>query len=263
MSKYFNRLVEALGCSSPPPPPQRTVFVNHKKTPDSEEYVQQKFPTNRITTSKYTVWNFLPKNLFEQFRRIANFYFLIVGLIQLVIDSPVSPWTTLLPLVFVISVTAVKQAYEDWLRHRADNEVNNRPTQVIRDGKLKDVRSQDIKVGDFVRVIKNQELPADMVMISSYDPEGQCLITTANLDGETNLKIFNCLSDTALLQTEESLDILVASIECEQPQPDLYKFVGRMNIYNQGPEPKVRSLGAENVLLRGARLKNTPYVYGR
>ncbi|XP_077987286.1 phospholipid-transporting ATPase IF-like isoform X2 [Glandiceps talaboti] len=262
MSKYFNRLAEAFGLSSPPPPPQRTVFVNHKKIPVSEDFVQQKFPSNRIVSSKYTAWNFLPKNLFEQFRRIANFYFLIVGLIQLAIDSPVSPWTTLLPLLFVISVTAVKQAYEDWLRHRADNEVNNRPTLVVRDGKLKEVRSQDIKVGDYVKVIKNQELPADMVMISSYDPEGQCLITTANLDGETNLKIFNCLSDTALLQTEEALDILVASIECEQPQPDLYKFIGRMNIYNQGPEPKVRSLGAENILLRGARLKNTPYVYG-
>ena len=31
---------------------------------------------------QYTVWNFLPKNLFEQFRRIANFYFLIIFLVQ-------------------------------------------------------------------------------------------------------------------------------------------------------------------------------------
>lgn len=39
-------------------------------------------------------------------------------------DSPVSPLTSLIPLVFVISVTAVKQGYEDFLRHKADNVVN-------------------------------------------------------------------------------------------------------------------------------------------
>ncbi|MPC79617.1 putative phospholipid-transporting ATPase IF [Portunus trituberculatus] len=85
---------------------------------------------------QYTWFNFIPKNLFEQFRRIANFYFLIVTLIQLSIESPVSPMTSILPLVFVVSVTAVKQAYEDWLRHREDNKVNNAPATVLRDGKV-------------------------------------------------------------------------------------------------------------------------------
>lgn len=51
-------------------------------------------------------------------------------------------------------------------------------------------------------------------------------------------------------------------IECQQPIPDLYKFVGRMTVYGRG-ESVVRSLGPENVLLRGARLKNTPYIYGK
>nr|XP_006825887.1 PREDICTED: LOW QUALITY PROTEIN: probable phospholipid-transporting ATPase IF-like [Saccoglossus kowalevskii] len=228
MSKYFRRIAETLGCSSLPQPPQRTVFINHKITPGYEEFVQEKFPSNQIKTSKYTILTFLPKNLFEQFRRIANFYFLIIGIVQLTIDSPVSPWTTLLPLLFVISVTAVKQ------------------------------------VGDIVKIVKNQELPADLVLLSSTDPEGQCHITTANLDGETNLKIFSSQTDTAPLQTPEALDSLVANVECEQPQSDLYKFVGRMNIYNQGDgaEPTLKPLGPENVLLRGCRLKNTPYVFG-
>lgn len=47
-----------------------------------EEYGQQKFSDNEIKTSKYTILNFIPKNLFEQFRRIANFYFLCVAIIQ-------------------------------------------------------------------------------------------------------------------------------------------------------------------------------------
>uniref|UniRef100_A0A3B5MA80 P-type ATPase N-terminal domain-containing protein n=1 Tax=Xiphophorus couchianus TaxID=32473 RepID=A0A3B5MA80_9TELE len=70
--------------------------------------IPPKFCDNRIVSSKYTVWNFLPKNLFEQFRRIANFYFLIIFLVQ-VMDTPTSPVTSGLPLFFVITVTAIKQ----------------------------------------------------------------------------------------------------------------------------------------------------------
>jgi len=55
-------------------------------------------------------------------------------LLQLVIDSPLDPLTSVLPLIFVISVTAVKQGYEDWLRHRSDNEVNCSLVTVIRKG---------------------------------------------------------------------------------------------------------------------------------
>lgn len=53
------------------------------------------------------------------------------------IESPVSPMTSILPLVFVITVTGVKQAYEDWLRHREDNKVNNAPARVLREGSIK------------------------------------------------------------------------------------------------------------------------------
>ncbi|KAG7254295.1 hypothetical protein CRUP_014076, partial [Coryphaenoides rupestris] len=51
------------------------------------------------------------------------------------------------------------------------------------------------------------------------------------------------------------------TIECEQPQPDLYKFVGRVNIYKDREEPVARPLGSENLLLRGATLKNTHHIY--
>jgi len=54
--------------------------------------------------------------------------------LQLTIDSPLDPTTSIIPLIFVISVTAVKQGYEDWLRHRSDNEVNCYPVTVIRKG---------------------------------------------------------------------------------------------------------------------------------
>jgi phospholipid-translocating ATPase len=54
--------------------------------------------------------------------------------LQWSIDSPLDPITSVIPLIFVIGVTAIKQGYEDWLRHRSDNEVNSSLVTVIRKG---------------------------------------------------------------------------------------------------------------------------------
>ncbi|XP_030873850.1 phospholipid-transporting ATPase IG, partial [Leptonychotes weddellii] len=124
----------------------RTVFVGNHPVSETEAYIAQRFCDNRIVSSKYTLWNFLPKNLFEQFRRIANFYFLIIFLVQVTVDTPTSPVTSGLPLFFVITVTAIKQGYEDWLRHRADNEVNKSTVYIIENGKRVRKESEKIKV---------------------------------------------------------------------------------------------------------------------
>ncbi|XP_061482643.1 phospholipid-transporting ATPase IH isoform X3 [Rhineura floridana] len=198
----------------------RTIYVGHREPPPgAEAYIPQRYPDNRIVSSKYTFWNFVPKNLFEQFRRIANFYFLIIFLVQLIIDTPTSPVTSGLPLFFVITVTAIKQGYEDWLRHKADNAMNQCPVHFIQHGKL--VRKQSHK-----------------------------------------LRTYHAVQDTKAFQSEQDIDTLHATIECEQPQPDLYKFVGRINVYHDRNEPVARPLGSENVLLRGASLKNTEKIVG-
>ncbi|XP_063822890.1 phospholipid-transporting ATPase IF-like [Ostrinia nubilalis] len=143
---------------------------------------------NRIKTSKYTLLTFLPKNLAGQFRRVANFYFLVVTFISIVIDSPVSPLTSIAPLSFMVLVTAAKQGYEDWLRHKEDNKVNNQVVEIVHKGVIKNVRNCLIAPGTLVRVKRGKEVPADLVLLCSAQEKGKCYVTTANLDGETNLK---------------------------------------------------------------------------
>ncbi|XP_073676048.1 phospholipid-transporting ATPase IG isoform X2 [Garra rufa] len=235
----------------------RTIYVGHRPCPDTEAFIPSKFCDNRIVSSKYTVWNFLPKNLFEQFRRIANFYFLIIFLVQVIVDTPTSPVTSGLPLFFVITVTAIKQGYEDWLRHKADYEVNKYSVTVLEDGRSVKKESEKIKVGDVVEVVEDETFPCDLILLQSSREDGTCFVTTASLDGESNHKTHYTVPDT-----EKDLQALTATIECEQPQPDLYKFVGRMHIYKPEQEPAVRSLGPENLLLKGATLKNTKKIYG-
>ncbi|KAI1898078.1 hypothetical protein AGOR_G00068640 [Albula goreensis] len=235
----------------------RTIYVGHRPCPATEAFIPPKFCDNRIVSSKYTVWNFLPKNLFEQFRRIANFYFLIIFLVQVIVDTPTSPVTSGLPLFFVITVTAIKQGYEDWLRHKADQEVNKYPVTVLEDGRRSRKESENIKVGDVVEVVEDETFPCDLILLQSSREDDTCFVTTASLDGESNHKTHYTVPDT-----ERDLDALNATIECEQPQPDLYKFVGRMHIYRRHQDPAVRSLGPENLLLKGATLKNTKKIYG-
>ncbi|XP_053404518.1 phospholipid-transporting ATPase IF-like isoform X2 [Mercenaria mercenaria] len=262
MTSRWSRYCSSLPCNQQQRPASRTVYVGNKHPHDEEVFIPEIYPDNKIVSSRYTSWNFLPKNLFEQFRRVANFYFLCVGIVQLTIDTPVSPVTSILPLVFVITCTAIKQGYEDWLRHKSDREVNHREVEIIRDGHLTTTKSMHIKVGDIVRVKSNKGFPCDMVMLSSADPEGNCYITTANLDGETNLKTHCCTIDTRRYVHEDDFLKLTAFIECEHPIADLYSFVGNLTIVKDSGEHIVKPLGPENILLRGARLKNTPFIYG-
>ncbi|XP_034097618.1 phospholipid-transporting ATPase IF [Drosophila albomicans] len=224
------------------------------------EDVKKKKPKNqnRIKSTKYTWLTFLPQNLLEQFRRIANFYFLVMTIISLLIDSPVSPMTSLLPLVFVIAVTAAKQGYEDVLRYRTDNVVNQSPVTIIKNGVEAIVQSQHVAAGDLVVVERDCDVPCDLVLLRSTDPHGKCFITTANLDGESNLKILTIPRDLPTVPIEEMHKL--GTIECESPGTDLYSFNGKIEL--AGGEGRVLPLSSENVLLRGSRVKNTECVIG-
>ncbi|KNE71832.1 hypothetical protein AMAG_16264, partial [Allomyces macrogynus ATCC 38327] len=89
------------------PPPSHPVFdwVRQLRAPP---------PANYIRTTKYTVWTFLPLNLFGQFRRVSNLYFLLAAIFSLVGSSTISPLSEIAPLVFVLTVTAIKDALEDY-----------------------------------------------------------------------------------------------------------------------------------------------------
>lgn len=103
--------------------------------------------SNYIKTSKYSLLTFLPLNLLEQFQRLANFYFLCLLILQLIpAISSLTPVTTAIPLIGVLSLTAVKDAYDDFQRHVSDSQVNNRISKCLRNGKLVDERWSGVQV---------------------------------------------------------------------------------------------------------------------
>ncbi|KAL0884284.1 hypothetical protein ABMA27_016269 [Loxostege sticticalis] len=229
----------------------RVIFINHPQP--------QKFASNSISTAKYSVPSFIPLFLFEQFRRYSNCFFLLIALLQQIPDvSPTGRWTTLTPLILILSVSAIKEIVEDFKRHRADDETNRRQVEVLREGRWLSIRWEKLQVGDICKVLNNQFFPADLVLLSSSEPQGISFIETSNLDGETNLKIRQASPETAKLDTTRLLADFHATIQCEPPNRHLYEFNGMLKETNAKTIP----LGLDQMLLRGAMLRNTSWVYG-
>ncbi|VTJ66445.1 Hypothetical predicted protein [Marmota monax] len=160
----------------------RTIYLNQPHL--------NKFCDNQISTAKYSVLTFLPRFLYEQIRRAANAFFLFIALLQQIPDvSPTGRYTTLVPFIIILTIAGIKEIVEDFKRHKADNAVNKKKAIVLRNGMWHTIVWKEVAVGDIVKVLNGQYLPADMVLFSSSEPQAMCYVETANLDGETNLKI--------------------------------------------------------------------------
>lgn len=155
------------------------------------------FPLNSIKTSRFTALNFLPKAFFEQFRRLANVYFLVIGAIAIVgtysnyYKSAVEPAGVLLPMTVVILISVVKEGLEDFKRHRTDAEIDaRRARRVAYDGRVESVRWDQLTVGTVVLLLCDDAIPADVVVVSCGGIQGPtAYVETAAIDGESNLKI--------------------------------------------------------------------------
>ncbi|KZT60583.1 phospholipid-translocating P-type ATPase [Calocera cornea HHB12733] len=366
-----------------------------------------RYPRNKIRTSKYTIVTFVPKNLFEQFRRVANIYFLILVILQIFpMFGSSTPQIAMLPLVFILCVTAIKDGIEDYRRARLDEEVNNSATTklgqwrnvnrakdprtwleklrgvphpdkltrgvrklrerdhqdlqhlvLVKNNGTSSVRSSNtsfitdtvekspdsveeassthlypptphggytspassvaskgvdnavararalssaadstrssrasvgvmdwehrssgtaqwertlwkkLYVGDIVLLRENDQVPADIIVLSTSDADGLCYVETKNLDGETNLKPRKSLKATSSISGDEDLEHASFVIDSEPPHANLYTYNGVLRYTNKsedgsGKTAKVEPVTINELMLRGCTLRNTDWVIG-
>ncbi|GAA5886239.1 hypothetical protein JCM6882_001576 [Rhodosporidiobolus microsporus] len=402
---------------------RRVVYVNVEGVKTDPRGYER----NKVRTSKYTLVSFVPKNLLEQFRRVANVYFLALVILQIFpIFGATTPQVAMLPLVAILVITGFKDGLEDARRHTLDNEVNNsavtrlgdwhnvnvsdddrpwwafwrrsNPNHKVSRGVRKlrekegsydagflyadqpsaaesretlggesiaiagpaargapggrhmpksdstysvdslaapgggssypprlhrsytlessptggpgasslaqsaasrkstsEVVSYDhptpgtakwertlwkkLEVGDVVLLKENDQIPADVVVLSTSDADGVCFVETKNLDGETNLKPRKALKATMGIGNEEDVEHARFWVDSEPPHANLYSYNGvvrwRSREDKVGMEHPVvehqerreseemqEAVTINELLLRGCALRNTKWVIG-
>ncbi|XP_073922017.1 probable phospholipid-transporting ATPase IM isoform X3 [Castor canadensis] len=143
-------------------------------------------------------------------------------------------------------------------RHNSDNQVNNRQSEVLIDSRLQNEKWMNVKVGDIIKLENNQFVAADLLLLSSSEPHGLCYIETAELDGETNLKVRHALPVTSELGADISrLARFDGIVVCEAPNNKLDEFTGVLSW-----KDSKHSLNSRKTILRGCVLRNTSWCFG-
>lgn len=411
----------------------RRIYVNLDIPPEGQNEAGEprtEFASNKIRTAKYTPVSFLPKNLWYQFHNVANIYFLVVIVLAFFpIFGASNPGLGSVPLIFILTVTAIKDAIEDYRRTILDNQLNNSPihrligwtnvntkeddistwrkikkatshslrnaatlwkrrnepkgngaaaresmdnsrlstetprrvrpsmTSVRRSqatsfystksspddaipltsvtsptprasqnladdltstdrpttafsfedraaasdsqdmvkpvqprqppparnygnvvdpmrqssghARFKKQHWKDVRVGDFVRIYNEDQIPADVVILATSDPDGACYVETKNLDGETNLKVRQALRCSRTLAHARECEKAAFYIESEAPHANLYSYSAVARWIQQDKSrpdeegmPMAEPISINNLLLRGCSLRNTAWVLG-
>jgi len=253
---------------------RRIILNSIQQHPLIDSRTGRPYINNEIRSSRYTIWTFLPRQLWYQFSKLANLYFLSISILQLIPGlSTTGTFTTLIPLLIFVSISMAKELWEDLRRHRLDKAENFSTAWVVQIGARHDVDSleavvslssqpspilwKDIHVGDLVRLRRDETVPADTVLLYVDESHDRAYVETMALDGETNMK---SKYPPQSLSMCKSLDQLLSSsgeLSVEDPNLDLYSFNGNMNIMGERSP-----LSNEHILYRGSVLRNTKEVYG-
>ena len=120
-----------------------------------------------------------------------------------------------------------------------------------------------LEVGDIVLLRENEQVPADVVVLSTSDPDNMCYLETKNLDGETNLKPRKSVRATASIQSEEDVERASFVLDSEPPHANLYLYHGILRYKDPSSgEQKQESVTINELLLRGCAIRNTAWIIG-
>ena len=246
---------------------------------DNAKNREYKLKNNYISTTKYNIFTFIPKGLLFQFCRLSNVYFLFTAIIQSIpLISPLTSLTAIIPLIFVLGVSLIREAIEDLVRYNYDNLNNEEEILVLRKNRFIKAASSTLKHGEIILLYENKSIPADMILIDSGFPEGTCYVETSTLDGEKTLKLKVANKYT---QGFISNDIKVNKgvekffqakkytfggfIKINAPNQDLNYVNGTIHANFKKNECSVDQeviISINEFLLKGSVLKNTNWIIG-
>ena len=273
------KLIEVNGINDPlienkneekmvPNPPQTSCFKNilytvfpyfkkvnttDKKTVYMKDYFLNRTEwSNKIENQKYNLITFVPVVLFNQFKQFGNFFYLIMSISQFFNDLKVGfLFTYISPLVIVVSISMLKELYDDINRRIQDKKTNSTMITVLKENIMNNhvekvlKMAADLSVGDIIELKKDTRVPADLIVLKTFNEsnDNQAFIRTDQLDGETDWKLRKAPEST---QKMSELEIVQCNgrLICEPPSKLIYNFQGKLSIGNNIQEP----LNLENTI---------------
>lgn len=200
--------------STPDTKPSREIFVGQSQ--------KLRYPANVVSNAKYTAWSFLPRTLYNEFSFFFNIYFLLVALSQIIPILRIGYMSSYIaPLAFVVAISLGKEALDDIARRRRDAEANSEEYRIISFDlpslpkySLRTVskhesdsdgpqpvevtkKSKDLKIGDILKIRKDQSLPADVIILQSTQGESAAASTATDKANESD-------QDISLLDNDSS-----------------------------------------------------------
>ena len=224
------------------------------------------FCNNGIRTCQYTLITFFPLALFNQFKTAFNWFFLIIVILSCIpILSDVSIAPNVAPFSIILIISLIREAIEDYRKYSNDKKSNNTTVLIYKNKRFYREKCQNIKVGNIIKIYKEDLIPADVLIIKSSLKEGKCYMQTSNLDGENALKPREAVTFTQKNLKNKAKKIKEIFeykneqffVEVLPPNKDIYDIEGAI-FYKD----TISYITIKNILLRGARLKNVDYVYG-
>ncbi|KAI8944610.1 phospholipid-translocating P-type ATPase [Xylaria longipes] len=305
--RYYQKwIIEGLLRQKPLPPSKdgRHIPLNAGAVRDEplvDERSGRHHISNSIRSNRYTLLSFLPKQLVFQFGRLANFYFLVIGILQQIPGwSPTGKYTTIGPLIAFIALIMAKEGWDDYRRYLLDREDNLALVSVLGPGGIEGstadfpnlfgretgesnqtpedtniiatepksrkghekrwtrIKWRDIRVGDIIRLERNERVPADIVLLHATGANSVAYIDTMALDGETNLKSKQPSTLVAnRCDTISKLEKCLGKLVCEDPNANLYSFEGRITV-----DGETSPLTVNEVVFRGSTIRNTSETIG-
>ena len=264
-------------------------------------------------------------------------FFTFIAILQFLPKfSTISPGLVVLPLIVVLGMTGIKDAYEDIKRHQSDRRVNFSEVHVLEgpeyanhnamapksrtfvraltkrirrrritkagshdnqalanptppeiseksalppsdvpdeeedddnlgepgvgnQARWKGTTWEDLRVGDFVKIMDHESIPADMLICATSEDDNVAFVETKNLDGETNLKSRNAVPALTHLRNAKACGSArnTFQVECDRPEALMHKLTATV-VINDERVP----VDLQTTMLRGTVLRNTRWVIG-
>lgn len=175
-------------------------------------------------------------------------------------------FTYIAPLVFVLLITMLKEAWDDFLRYLRDKEINEKNYQKITtNGEFVDILSERIKVGDIIKVKQNERIPADMILLYTTEHESaNVFIRTDQLDGETDWKLRKAVDFTQKYyqEKEQLVNLNESYIMSEPPSNLIYNFKGKFCRIEGSDNENDERLTLENTMWSNTVLASSGHILG-